>query len=412
VTALRERAPREPAKRLLTGRVEAEAYVASVCFKHGPPSLLGTELEWTVHHAKDPTLPIDPDHLAAALGPHSPPALHPDGRQLPLPAGSPVTVEPGGQVEISPPPSRSPAELVDIVLADQQHLAALLADAGLVLGDAGLDPHRPPRRILRTPRYAAMERAFAPLGEHGITMMGATAGLQVCLDAGTVASAPLRWAAASALGPPMVAAFATSPVGAGRPTGWASARMRAVLGTDPARTLPLPHADPVPAWVRRVMETQVLCIRGPGDNWDAPHGLTFADWVSGTGDAPRPPTVDDLDYHMSMQFPPVRPRGYLEIRYLDAQPGTRWTVPLAVFAALFGDDRVTEAALDACLPVADQWYPAAERGLADRGIAAAAATVLDLAVRALPAVGLSAAWTAAITADLDRIHAKTQRRDS
>ncbi|TDP91974.1 glutamate--cysteine ligase [Labedaea rhizosphaerae] len=385
--------------------------MASICFKHGPPGLLGTELEWTVHHAKDPTLPIDPDHLAAALGPHCPPTLHRDGRNVPLPAGSPVTVEPGGQVEISAPPRRAPAELIDSVLADQQYLSGLLADAGLVLGDAGLDPYRSPRRILHTPRYAAMERAFAPLGEHGITMMGATAGLQVCVDAGTPASAPLRWAAASALGPPLVAAFATSPVGAGGATGWASARMRAVLGTDPARTLPLPHdADPVAAWVRRVLDTRVLCIRGPGDNWDAPAGLTFADWVAGGG--PRPPTVDDLDYHISTQFPPVRPRGYLEIRYLDAQPGTRWTVPLAVLAAVFGDDRVTEAALEACLPVADQWYRAAERGLADDGIARAAATVLDLAVRALPALGLTPAWNAAITADLHRIHARTQRRDS
>jgi glutamate--cysteine ligase len=411
VTALRERVPREPAKRLLTDRVEAEAYVASICFKHGPPGLLGTELEWTVHHAKDPTLPIDPDHLAAALGPHCPPTLHRDGGNVALPAGSPVTVEPGGQVEISAPPRRSPAELIDSVLADQQYLSGLLADAGLVLGDAGLDRHRPPRRIRHTPRYAAMERAFAPLGEHGITMMGATAGLQVCVDAGTAASAPLRWAAASALGPPMVAAFATSPGASGGGAGWASARMRAVLGTDPARTLPLPHdADPVSTWVRRVLDTRVLCIRGPGERWDAPPGLTFADWVTGAG--PRPPTVDDLDYHISTQFPPVRPRGYLEIRYLDAQPGTRWTVPLAVLAALFGDDRVTEAALEACLPVADQWYRAAERGLADAGLARAAATVLDLAARALPALGLTPAWNAAITADLDRLQARTQRRDS
>lgn len=401
---LRRRAPDEPANRLLKGRVEAEAYVASVCFKHGPPGLLGTELEWTVHHAEDPNHPIDPDHLAAALGPHCPPSLRPDGKPLPLPAGSPVTVEPGGQVEISTQPHQDLAALVDTVLADQEHLADLLADAGLVLGHAGLDSHRPPRRILRTPRYAAMERAFAPLGDHGITMMSATAGLQVCVDAGESASIPLRWAAATALGPPLIAAFTTSTA-----DGWACARMRAVLGTDPERTLPLPgDADPVQAWVRRAMETRVLCIRGPGDRWDAPPGLTFADWLAGRGDVPRPPTVDDLDYHLSTQFPPVRPRGYLEIRYLDAQPGTRWTVPLAVLAALFSDDEVTEAALAVCLPVADQWHRAAERGLADPAIGRAATAVLDLAVRALPSLGLPGHQAGAITAELDHLLGTTQ----
>ncbi|HEU5111080.1 MAG TPA: ergothioneine biosynthesis glutamate--cysteine ligase EgtA, partial [Micromonosporaceae bacterium] len=55
----------------------AEGYVASVCFKTGPPELLGVELEWTVHHADDPVRPIAPAILRAALGPHAPPTLAP-----------------------------------------------------------------------------------------------------------------------------------------------------------------------------------------------------------------------------------------------------------------------------------------------------------------------------------------------
>ena len=47
-----------PTSRVRT-RAEAEAYVASVCFKHGPPRLLGVELEWTVHHADDPRRALD-----------------------------------------------------------------------------------------------------------------------------------------------------------------------------------------------------------------------------------------------------------------------------------------------------------------------------------------------------------------
>ena len=55
---------------------DAEAYVASVCFKHGPPRLTGIELEWLVH-GPDPARPLDRDALAAALGPHAPTALAP-----------------------------------------------------------------------------------------------------------------------------------------------------------------------------------------------------------------------------------------------------------------------------------------------------------------------------------------------
>ena len=48
-------------------RVEAEAYVASVCFKHGPPTLHGVELEWIVHHEDDPRRPLDADRRLAPL---------------------------------------------------------------------------------------------------------------------------------------------------------------------------------------------------------------------------------------------------------------------------------------------------------------------------------------------------------
>src|SRR5689334_23826191 len=61
----------EPLAGALTSRDEAEAYVASVCFKHGPPRLVGVELEWLVHPAA-PRTPLEPALLRAALGPHTP----------------------------------------------------------------------------------------------------------------------------------------------------------------------------------------------------------------------------------------------------------------------------------------------------------------------------------------------------
>jgi glutamate--cysteine ligase len=182
-----------PATTPIGSRVDAEGFVAMVCFKHGPPTLYGVELEWTVHHAEDPHRPLDADRLSNALGVHAPATLVRGSTQLPLSRGGLVTVEPGGQVEISGPASASVPGLIDNLAADAAELTALLLDADLVPGEHGLDAFREPRRILAVPRYAAMEHAFQRLGPHGPRMMCSTAGLQICLDAGEVDQTALRW---------------------------------------------------------------------------------------------------------------------------------------------------------------------------------------------------------------------------
>jgi glutamate--cysteine ligase len=390
----------ESARRRLRDRVEAEAYVASVCFKHGPPKLHGVELEWIVHHADDPRRPLDADLLTAALGPYAPRTLNRESPALPLPAGSPLSLEPGGQVEISTLPQPTLRQVVDAAEADQAFLAELLLSSGLVLGERATDRHRRPTRLLDTPRYAAMEQVFRPIGPHGLTMMCATAALQVCLDVGEAGDSSARWAAVCALGPVLVATFANSPG-----DGWVSSRMRAVLGTDPVRSLPSRIVeDPAADWARRVLDTPVLCVRDDSDRWATPVGMSFADWLDGA--RPEAPTTDDLDYHLSTMFPPVRPHGYLEVRYLDAQSGEGWRTPLALLTALLATPATVDAVLDACLPVGDRWLTAARDGLADRALAEAAATVLDLGARAMPDLGLGRELTEFVLADLDRRHPK------
>ena len=379
--------------RVLADRAAGEAYVASVCFKHGPPRLTGVELEFTVHHADDPARPLDPDVLATALGPHTPRTLRPDSPASPLPAGSPLSLEPGCQVEISALPQASLRELDATVSADLRHLSDLLARHGLELGETGIDTHRPPRRVLSTPRYAAMERRFAPIGPGGITMMTSTAGLQVCVDAGERKEYGARWEAAHAMGPPLLALFANSRVHAGRDTGFASARWLAVHDTEAVRTRTASAAeDPAESWASRMMDTPLMVLPRGDRPWDAPDGLTFGDWIDGRGAAamlPKP-TQADLDYHLTTMFTPVRPQGYLEIRYLDAQPPRHWLDPVALVAALLARPSTVDKVRDVCEPVAHRWTDAARRGLADPAIAAAAATLADLGCAELAQTGLPA----------------------
>ena len=136
-------------------------------------------------------------------------------------------------------------------------------------------------------------------------------------------------------GPPLAAAFANSPVAAGRPAGITGARTRIWQNADLRRTgydgRHLDLSDPVGAYAAFAAAAPRLPIR----------------------EAARPA------YHLSTLFPPVRPRGgYLEVRYLDSQP--LWRIPeaVAVVASLLSDDRARHDALDLLLPRAHDQHRA------------------------------------------------------
>jgi glutamate--cysteine ligase len=363
---------------------QAVAHLAGVCFKTGPPPRrLGVELEWIVQDARDPRAPVDSTRLAGAL----------DGLE-PLPGGSLLTVEPGGQVELSSRPADSLGECVDDVAGDLALLREALGAAGLIALGAGHDPWRPPRRLLDTPRYAAMEEFFDRSGAAGRAMMCSTASVQVCVDAGadTPGADGLahRWRLAHLLGPVLVAAFANSPLRRGRPSGWKSLRQAVWARMEPTHTLapPLAAGNPSSAWAEHALDAEVMCIRGPdGAPWEVPAGLAFRDWI---GRGARPPTLADLDYHLTTLFPPVRPRGHLELRMIDAQPGDGWVVPAAVVGALFDDAEAADAAFAAVEELAEPdaprggaWRRAARLGLEDPVLRRAAASCFTAASAAL-----------------------------
>jgi glutamate--cysteine ligase len=364
---------------------DAEGYIARVCFKTGPPLRTGVELEWTVHHVDNPARELELPALRAALGPHAPGTLDPNSPMTPLPGGSLVTVEPGGQVELSTPPATSLAQLYAAVEADIAALDRLLATQGLRTGSHGIDPYREPVQIINTPRYAAMAHAFEEYRPYGRIMRGSTAGLQICVDPGNGVE---RWRALHTLGPALLAAFANSRRHAGRDTRCASARMCAWLRLDPARTAAvwrgggdLDPDDAAAAWARYAVHAPLLCLRRPGQRWNAPPHTTFADWINGA--LRDPPTRDDLAYHLTTLFPPVRPRGYLEVRYFDAQPPGEWIAPVTVVTALFDDPATIAEAERRAAPAIDRWAAAASLGTGDPGIAAAARGLLTLALERL-----------------------------
>ncbi|MFC4125726.1 ergothioneine biosynthesis glutamate--cysteine ligase EgtA [Nocardia rhizosphaerae] len=369
----------------LSSRAAAEAYVGGVCFKLGPPSLIGAELEWltTGPTGARPSIEL----MAAALGPHAPSSIAPASAAATLPGGSRVTIEPGGQIELSSAPFAEAEALTRNLAADAARLRRLLAAAGIGITAAAADAARPPERLLRLPRYTAMESRFAGVGPFGSLMMCNTAATQVSVDAGAdPAEVRARWTALYVLAPALIAAFACSPELYGAPPGeWVSQRMRTWLRLDPSRTRPpvADWADPIAAYAHWALDVPLLCVRcaGRDDDWSPPPGATFADWLGGALDdeVGRRPTRADLDYHLTTLFPPVRAAGHLEVRYLDAQPGDTWTTPIHALDALLGAPAVVAEATRLAAPVAGEWLLAARRGLADPDLRAAAVSLLELA---------------------------------
>ena len=368
----------------LSSRPAAEAYVSKVCFKLGPPALIGAELEWLTafDDGSRPSL----SSLATALGDHSPRSIAPDSPALTLPGGSAVTVEPGGQVELSSSPCTSVSDLATVLDADARMLREMLRSSGIDILAVPADTERDPERLLVLPRYCAMENRFTTIGPYGKLMMCNTAAAQVSVDPGRDrGEVAARWRMLHAIGPAFVAAFARSPELKGAPEGaWASQRMRTWLELDSSRTdssspADVATGDPVADYARWALDVPLLCIQGAAENWEAPVGTTFAQWLDDPDVVGRAPTYGDLDYHLTTLFPRVRACGHLEIRYLDAQPEGQWVIPAAAFEALLSTPELVSRATEIAAGTADRWLDAARLGLGDDDLRSTAVELLLLA---------------------------------
>ena len=355
------------------------ARISTEAFAPTTPELFGVELEWPVHRHDDLGRP-NLDAVAQFDG-------------MTLPAGGRVTFEPGGQVELSTAPAPSMAAALSAATADAAALAAHLHQAGLRCETLAVDLRRPPQRILHRPRYEAMERYFAASGSAGTWMMCNTASTQVNLshDAEDPHS---RWYTMHRIAPVLVAMFANSP---GRdPAGrrWMSQRQAIWASIDPLRTRPVDlDLPPERAWRDYALAAHVMFIPGgipggiPGEiagGTAVPPGLPFGRWMHDGHDSGWP-TAEDYRYHLTTLFPPVRPRGWLELRVLDTLPTRlRDAAALTVAAAC---SRPAQRELAARLPeTRGLWTVAARSGLRHPVLAHAARTLIDVAADHLAGV--------------------------
>ena len=355
---------------------EARRHVAEAALSDGTVGRVGLELEFhlvdLVHPARRPTW-AEAQRLAEGIGP--------------LPSRSLVTLEPGGQIELSTPPADDVVSAVAALRADRQVLGRRLREEGFGAAPLGADLARPVARINPHPRYHAMEMHFDALGCAGAgkEMMSAPAALQVNLDAGRAAGWADRLTLIRTLVPMLVAASSTSPFLGGRSSGWHSMRQGTWQGIDHGRSDPVPRGEPTEAWAGYALDAPVMLVSAGGQLRPVTSRVSFADWLRGSAPFGRRPSMSDLDYHLTTLFPPVRPRGYVEIRCLDALPDRWWPALAALVVTLVDDPVAADEAAVLCAPVADAWHTAARAGLDDPQVRAAVQGCADLAARRVPA---------------------------
>jgi glutamate--cysteine ligase len=371
----------QPTETELTTATAVAQHIADGCLVDGPLGRVGLELEGHCFDPRDPSRRPGWDEITDAL------------KWLRLPGGSAITLEPGGAVELSGPPADGVVSAIDCMNRDQAVLRSALADAGLGLVFLGADPLRSPGRINPGARYRAMEQFFAAShsGAAGAAMMTSTASIQINLDAGPQADWAARVRLAHALGPTMIAMAANSPMLNAEFSGWQSTRQWVWGQMDSARCGPILGVsgdEPGTDWARYALKAPVMMVRSPDaqDAFAVTHHVAFTDWVDGLvllDD--RRPTIADLQYHLTTLFPPVRPRQWLEIRYLDSAPDAVWPALVFTLATLLDDPSAAELAAEAVEPVATAWDTAARLGLRDRRLYVAANRCLAIAAERSPA---------------------------
>ena len=272
--------------------------------------------------------------------------------------GGTISLEPGGQFELSGAPLETLHETAD---ETEKHLQEVI-DVGedLAIGFLGVGfspkwrldevPHMPKQR------YEVMTRYMPKVGSRGLDMMYRTATVQVNLDFATEADMVKKLRVSLALQPIATALFASSPFTEGKPNGFQSMRSEVWRDTDKRRTgmLPFVFEDGMgyERYTDYALDVPMYFVYRAGKYIDVA-GSSFREFLAGKlkGLEGLRPTADDWSDHLTTLFPEVRMKRFLEMRGAD---GGRWN-SITALPAFWTGLLYDEAALDQAWLMVKDW---------------------------------------------------------
>ena len=272
--------------------------------------------------------------------------------------GANVSLEPGGQLELSGAPLENIHQTCDEVNQHLEEVKAVADHIGVGFIGLGAAPHWSHEEMPVMPkgRYRLMTDYMDRVGTHGKQMMYRTCTVQVNLDFGSEADMVKKMRTALALQPVATALFANSPFFEGKLNGHKSWRSRIWrdLDADRTGTLPFVFEDGFgfERWVDYALDVPMYFVYRDGEYVDA-LGQSFRDFMDGRLPAlpGEVPTLSDWADHLTTIFPEARVKKFIEMRGADGGPWRRLCALPALWVGLMYD----QGALDAAWDLAKNW---------------------------------------------------------
>ncbi len=269
--------------------------------------------------------------------------------------GANVSLEPGGQLELSGAPVETIHQTCDETNEHLREVREIADEIGAGFMGLGAAPEWTADEMPVMPkgRYALMTRYMNSVGSHGTQMMYRTCTIQVNLDFSTEVDMIQKMRVGLALQPVATALFANSPFFDGKPNGYLSWRARIWQDTDNARTGMLPFVFEedfgFERWVEYVLDVPMYFVYRDGKYIDA-LGQSFRDFLKGELPAlpGEMPTLSDWADHLTTVFPEARMKKFIEMRGADGGPWRKICALPALWVGLTYDQGALDAAWDLC----------------------------------------------------------------
>lgn len=280
--------------------------------------------------------------------------LHEGGKLIGLEKdGANVSLEPGGQLELSGAPLENIHQTCDEVnqhLKDVKDIADKIGVGFIGLGAAPIWSHEQ-MPVMPKGRYKLMTDYMDRVGTMGKVMMYRTCTVQVNLDFASEADMVQKLRVALALQPVANALFANSPFLDGKPNGMKSTRGLVWRHLDDARTGMLPFVFEegfgFERWVQYALDVPMYFVYRDGKYIDA-LGMSFRDFLKGELPAlpGEMPTLSDWADHLTTAFPEARIKKFMEMRGADGGPWRRLCALPAFWVGLMYNQGALDAAWD------------------------------------------------------------------